>query len=415
MENKRRVVITGLGALTAIGNNAPDFWNALLSGTSGAVPIDRFDTSNFSTKFACQVKDFDPGDAISKKEARRMDLFAQYALYTATEAVEDSGVNLETIDKNRVATLIGSGIGGMQNFYDQSVNFYERGPKGVSPFFIPMLIPDMAAGHVSIKYGFKGPSYCAVSACATGSHNIGLAYDHIANGQADYAVAGGTEAPIMVMSVSGFTNIKAMSGNNEDYTKASRPFDKNRDGFVLGEGAGMLFLEELESAKARGAKIYAEIVGYGFSSDAYHVTAPDPGGEGVMLAMNEALSKAGIKPEDVDHINMHGTSTPLGDVAETNAIKKVFGEHAYNMNLNSTKSMTGHTLGAAGAIESIATLLAIYHGVIPPTINFSEADPDCDLNYTFNQAVYRDVRYAINNAFGFGGKNTSVVFKKFED
>jgi 3-oxoacyl-[acyl-carrier-protein] synthase II len=415
MSQTRRVVVTGVGAVTAIGNNAPDFWNNLVSGVSGAVPIDRFDASDFPTKFACQIKDFDPSDVISKKEVRRMDLFAQYALYTAHEAVKDSGVDLDVINKDRVATLIGSGIGGMQNFYDQSINFDRQGVKGVSPFFIPMLIPDIAAGHVSISFGFRGPSYCAVSACATGSHNIGLAYDHIRYGQADMAVAGGTEAPVMVMSVSGFTNIKAMSPNNDEYETASRPFDKRRDGFVLGEGSGMVFLEEYEHAKARGARIYAEIVGYGFSADAYHITAPDPSGTGVKLALNEALSKAGIKPTDVDHINMHGTSTPLGDAAETNAIKSVFGDHAYKMNLNSTKSMTGHTLGAAGAIESIASLLAIYHGIVPPTINFKEADPECDLNYTFNEAVYRDVKYAINNAFGFGGKNTSLVFKKFED
>ena len=415
MSQTRRVVVTGVGAVTAIGNNAPDFWNNLVSGVSGAVPIDRFDASDFPTKFACQIKDFDPSDVISKKEVRRMDLFAQYALYTAHEAVKDSGVDLDVINKDRVATLIGSGIGGMQNFYDQSINFDRQGVKGVSPFFIPMLIPDIAAGHVSISFGFRGPSYCAVSACATGSHNIGLAYDHIRYGQADMAVAGGTEAPVMVMSVSGFTNIKAMSPNNDEYETASRPFDKRRDGFVLGEGSGMVFLEEYEHAKARGARIYAEIVGYGFSADAYHITAPDPSGIGVKLALNEALSKAGIKPTDVDHINMHGTSTPLGDAAETNAIKSVFGDHAYKMNLNSTKSMTGHTLGAAGAIESIASLLAIYHGIVPPTINFKEADPECDLNYTFNEAVYRDVKYAINNAFGFGGKNTSLVFKKFED
>jgi len=415
MSQTRRVVVTGVGAVTAIGKYAPDFWNNLVSGVSGAVPIDRFDASDFPTKFACQIKDFDPSDVISKKEVRRMDLFAQYALYTAHEAVKDSGVDLDVINKDRVATLIGSGIGGMQNFYDQSINFDRQGVKGVSPFFIPMLIPDIAAGHVSISFGFRGPSYCAVSACATGSHNIGLAYDHIRYGQADMAVAGGTEAPVMVMSVSGFTNIKAMSPNNDEYETASRPFDKRRDGFVLGEGSGMVFLEEYEHAKARGARIYAEIVGYGFSADAYHITAPDPSGTGVKLALNEALSKAGIKPTDVDHINMHGTSTPLGDAAETNAIKSVFGDHAYKMNLNSTKSMTGHTLGAAGAIESIASLLAIYHGIVPPTINFKEADPECDLNYTFNEAVYRDVKYAINNAFGFGGKNTSLVFKKFED
>lgn len=415
MSKTRRVAVTGLGALTAIGKSAPEFWNGLVSGQSGAVAIDRFDTTNFPTKFACQIQDFDPSEVIAKKDARRMDLFSQYALVTADEAVKDAAIDVDQMDKDRVAVLIGSGIGGMQNFYDQSVNFYEKGIKGVSPFFIPMLIPDMAAGHVSMRFGFRGPSYCAVSACATGSHNIGLAFDHIKNGQADFAIAGGAEAPIMVMGVSGFNNLKAMSTNNDEFETASRPFDKRRDGFVLGEGAGMLFLEEMEHAKARGARIYAELVGYGFSSDAYHMTAPDPSGEGVILAMKAALEAADIRPDQVDHINMHGTATPLGDAAESNAIKKVFGDHAYKMNLNSTKSMTGHTLGAAGAIESIASALAVYHGIVPPTINFKEADPDCDLNYTFNEAHYRDVRYAINNAFGFGGKNTSVVFKKFED
>lgn len=415
MAKQRRVAITGLGALAAIGKSAPEFWNGLVSGVSGASLIDRFDTSDFPTKFACQIKDYDPSDLISKKDVRKMDLFSQYALSTAVEAVTDSGVKLDSIDKDRVAVLIGSGIGGMQNFYDQSVNFYEKSVKGVSPFFIPKLIPDIASAHVSMHYGFRGPSYCAVSACATGSHNIGLAFDHIRNGQADFAVAGGAEAPIMVMGVSGFNNLKAMSTNNDEYETASRPFDATRDGFVLGEGAGMLFLEDWDHAKARGARIYAELVSYGFSSDAYHITAPDPSGEGVILAMKEALRAAEIKPEEVGHINMHGTATPLGDRAESAAIKKIFGDHAYKMNLNSTKSMTGHTLGAAGAIESIATILSIYHGIVPPTINFKEADPECDLNYTVNEASYRDLKYAINNAFGFGGKNTTVVFKKTED
>ena len=303
----------------------------------------------------------------------------------------------------------------METFYEQSVSFHEHGPRGVSPFFIPMLIPDIVSGQISIKYGFRGPNYCAVSACATGSHNIGLAYDSIRYGQSDYAVAGGTEAPVTRIGISGFNSMKAMSTRNDSPETASRPFDKDRDGFVLGEGAGIFILESLDSALERGARIYGEIKGYGFSADAYHITAPDPDGNGVTLSLTRAMKAAGIKPEDVDHINMHGTSTPLGDIAETNTIKKVFGDHSKNINLNSTKSMHGHTLGAAGAIESIATLLAIYHGMVPPTINIENQDPECDLNYTANEAVVRDVEYALNNAFGFGGHNSTLVFKKYKD
>ncbi len=413
--SNRRVVVTGIGALTPVGKTAPEFWNGLISGKSGVRPIEHFDTTDFPTKFAAQIEDYDELDYFDRKEARRMDKVCQYALIAAEEALEDSGIDLDKIDKNQVAVIVGTGIGGMVTFYDQSISFHERGPRGVSPFFIPMLIPDMLAGQISIKWGFKGPNYCAVSACATGSHNIGLAYDAIRYGQCDMAVSGGSEAPVSKIGVAGFNSMRAMSTRNDSPETASRPFDKNRDGFVLGEGSGILFLEEYEHAKARGARIYGEIVGYGFSADAYHITAPDPEGEGVILAMNRALDAAGIKPEDVEHINMHGTSTPLGDVAETNSIKKVFGDHAYKLSLNSTKSMTGHTLGAAGAVESLATLLAIYHGTVPPTINFETPDPECDLNYTFNEAQIRDLRYAVNNAFGFGGHNTSLVFKKFEE
>jgi len=303
----------------------------------------------------------------------------------------------------------------MKTFYDQSISHNEHGVRGVSPFFIPMLIPDIPAGHISIKYGFRGANYCAVSACATGSQNIGLAFDTIRLGQADMAVCGGTESPVWEIGVAGFSSMKALSRRNESPETASRPFDKTRDGFVLGEGAAMMFIESLESALDRGARIYGEIVSYGFSADAYHITAPDPDGNGVTLALNAALKMAGIKTTDIDHINMHGTSTPLGDIAESSTIKKVFGDHAYNINLNSTKSMTGHMLGAAGAAESIATLLAIYHGMIPPTINYTTPDPECDLNYTTNEAVARDIRYAMNNAFGFGGHNTTIVFKKYEE
>lgn len=411
----RRVVITGMGALTPIGKGIDEFWTGLKSGRSGARLIEHFDTERFATKFAAMIPDFNVADYLNPKEARRMDKFCQYAMIASDEAVKDSGIDTENIDKNRVAVLVGSGIGGMETFYKQAVDFYKSGPRGVSPFFIPMLIPDIASGQISIKYGFRGPNYCAVSACATGSHNIGLAYDHIKNGQADYAVCGGAEAPVIEMGVSGFNAVKAMSTRNDDPATASRPFDIDRDGFVLGEGSGILFLETYESAVNRGARIYAEIVGYGFSADAFHITAPDPDGTGVKQAIHDALNSAQVKPEQIDHINMHGTSTPLGDVAETNSIKKVFGDHAYKINLNSTKSMTGHMLGAAGAAEAIATILAVYHGVVPPTINYFTPDPNCDLNYTTNEAVARDVKYALNNAFGFGGHNTSVVFKKFEE
>lgn len=411
----RRVVVTGIGALTPIGKTASEFWNGLVSGKSGSQPIQHFDTTDFPTKFAAQIDNYDESDYFDRKEARRMDKVCQYALVAAEEALEDSALNLDEIDKDRVAVIAGTGIGGMVTFYEQSISFHEHGPRGVSPFFIPMLIPDMVPGQISIKWGFKGPNFCAVSACATGSHNIGLAYDSIRQGQCEIAVSGGSEAPISKIGVAGFNSMRAMSTRNDSPETASRPFDKNRDGFVLGEGAGMLILEEYEHAKARDARIYGEIVGYGFSADAHHITAPDPEGKGVQLALNRALDAAGITPKDVDHVNMHGTSTPLGDIAETNSIKKVFGDYAYDVNFNSTKSMTGHTLGAAGAIESLATLLAIYHGIIPPTINFETPDPECDLNYTFNEAEVRDVNYALNNAFGFGGHNTTVVFKKFEE
>lgn len=411
----RRVVVTGIGAFTPIGKSAPDFWNGLVSGKNGVRTVEHFDTSNFATKFAAQIEDYEPTDYFDRKEARRLDKVAQYALIASDEALEDSKLDLDKINKDEVAVLVGTGIGGMETFYEQSVSFHEHGPRGVSPFFIPMLIPDIVSGQISIRHGFRGPNFCAVSACATGSHNIGLAYDSIRYGQSDYAVAGGTEAPVTRIGISGFNSMKAMSTRNDSPETASRPFDIDRDGFVLGEGAGIFILESLDSALERGARIYGEIKGYGFSADAYHITAPDPDGNGVTLAMSRAMEAAGIKPEDVDHINMHGTSTPLGDVAETNTIKKVFGEHAHNINLNSTKSMHGHTLGAAGAIESIATLLAIYHGTVPPTINIENQDPECDLNYTANESVVRDVKYALNNAFGFGGHNSTLVFKKYKD
>ena len=411
----RRVVVTGIGAFTPIGKSAPDFWNGLVSGKNGVRTVEHFDTSNFATKFAAQIEDYEPTDYFDRKEARRLDKVAQYALIASDEALEDSKLDLDKINKDEVAVLVGTGIGGMETFYEQSVSFHEHGPRGVSPFFIPMLIPDIVSGQISIRHGFRGPNFCAVSACATGSHNIGLAYDSIRYGQSDYAVAGGTEAPVTRIGISGFNSMKAMSTRNDSPETASRPFDIDRDGFVLGEGAAMMFIESLDSALERGARIYGEIVGHGFSADGYHITAPDPEGNGVILAMNNALKMAEIEPGDVDHINMHGTSTPLGDLAESNSIKKVFGDHAYKINLNSTKSMTGHMLGAAGAAESVAALLTTYHGMIPPTINYETPDPECDLNYTVNESEARDVRYALNNAFGFGGHNTTLVFKKFEE
>ncbi len=377
-------------------------------------PITHFDTDDLPTKFAGQIDNYDSSDYFDRKEARRLDPVTQYAMITADEAIKDSKIDLETVDKDKIAVIVGTGIGGMTTFYEQSISLHEHGARGVNPFFIPMLIPDMPAGQISIKYGFRGANFCAVSACATGSHNIGLAYDSIRYGQSEMAVCGGTEAPVWRIGVAGFSSMRALSKRNDDPEKASRPFDKDRDGFVLGEGSAIMFLESLDSALAREARIYGEIVGYGYSADAHHITAPDPEGNGVILALNNALNMAGITAKDVEHINMHGTSTPLGDIAETNSIKKVFGDHAYNINLNSTKSMTGHMLGAAGAAESVAALLAIYHSTVPPTINQKNPDPECDLNYTPNKSVERDITYALNNAFGFGGHNTTLVFKKFE-
>lgn len=411
---ERRVVITGIGALTPVGKTAPEFWNGLVSGKSGVRPITHFDTDDLPTKFAGQIDNYDSSDYFDRKEARRLDPVTQYAMITADEAIKDSKIDLETVDKDKIAVIVGTGIGGMTTFYEQSISLHEHGARGVNPFFIPMLIPDMPAGQISIKYGFRGANFCAVSACATGSHNIGLAYDSIRYGQSEMAVCGGTEAPVWRIGVAGFSSMRALSKRNDDPEKASRPFDKDRDGFVLGEGSAIMFLESLDSALAREARIYGEIVGYGYSADAHHITAPDPEGNGVILALNNALNMAGITAKDVEHINMHGTSTPLGDIAETNSIKKVFGDHAYNINLNSTKSMTGHMLGAAGAAESVAALLAIYHSTVPPTINQKNPDPECDLNYTPNKSVERDITYALNNAFGFGGHNTTLVFKKFE-
>jgi 3-oxoacyl-[acyl-carrier-protein] synthase II len=414
---QRRVVVTGMGALTPIGLSVEAFWDGMMRGDSGAAPITYFDTERFDTKFACELKGFDVGAYLDRKQARRLDPFAQFAVVVAEQAVKDAGIDPETMsqdEKDRTAVIFGSGIGGIQVFHEQTTNYDENGPRRMSPFFIPMLIPDIASGHISMRFGFRGPNYCIVSACATGNNNIADAFILIQRGQCDAALSGGSEASISELGVGGFNALKALSTRNDDPTHASRPFDADRDGFVLGEGAGALFLEELEHARRRGARIYAEVIGFGMSADAYHMTAPAPDGSGAALAMRNLMRDAGLQPEDVDYLNMHGTSTPLGDAAETKAIKQVFGAHAYRMNVSSTKSMTGHLLGAAGAIEAIASILAIRHNRVPPTINFEKADPECDLNYTFNQPQAREVNVTVSNAFGFGGHNTTVAFRRYE-
>ncbi len=413
----RRVVVTGIGALTPIGNNVQDYWNALSNGVSGAAPITRFDASKFKTKFACEVKGFDVGNYIDKKEARRMDPYAQYAMVTADEAIRDSGLDLEKINKNRAGVIWASGIGGLSTFNTEVTAFAKGdGTPRFSPFFIPMMIADIASGLISIKYGFRGPNFAVVSACASSTNAISDAYLYIKVGKADLAITGGSEASVCEPAMGGFNSMKALSERNDDPATASRPYDLNRDGFVLGEGAGALILEELEHAKARGAKIYAELVGIGASGDAYHMTAPHPDGLGASLVMISALEEAGIHPSEVQYINTHGTSTPLGDPQEIKAIQSVFGEDACQLNISSTKSMTGHLLGGAGAIESIACLMAIERGIIPPTINHSTIDPAIDprLNLTLNTAQKREVKVALSNTFGFGGHNASVLFKKYE-
>ena len=415
MNGKRRVVVTGMGVLSPIGLTVQDFWKSLVAGVSGAAPITYFDTTAFDTKFACEVKGFKATDHLDRKSAQRMDPFTQYAMVSSAQAVADAGISVGNEDPDRFAVVYGSGIGGMVTYDAQFRNLINDGPKRISPFFIPMLIPDIVSGHISIKFGFKGPNYAIVSACATASHAIGDAFRIIQYGDAEVALCGGAEAPITPMGVGGFNAMRALSTRNDAPQKASRPFDIDRDGFVMGEGSGTLILEELEHAKARGARIHAEIVGIGFTGDAHHITAPPEGGEGAVRSMRRTLKDAGVEPAVVDYVNVHGTSTQLGDISETQALKTVFGEHVNSLNISSTKSMTGHLLGAAGAVEAIAAIMAIETNTIPPTINLDTPDPQCDLNYTPNVSVQRSVNYALSNTFGFGGHNATLLFKKFKD
>jgi 3-oxoacyl-[acyl-carrier-protein] synthase II len=414
--NLKRVVVTGIGALTPIGNTAEEFWNGLATGVSGAAPITRFDASLFKTQFACEIKNFDVEQFMDRKEARKMDPFTQYAMIAVDEAMVDSGLDLEKINKARAGVIWGSGIGGLRTFQDEVTDFTKGdGTPRFNPFFIPKMIADISAGFISIKYGFRGPNFVTVSACASATNALIDAFNYIRLGKADIFISGGSEAAVTEAGVGGFNAMKALSQRNDSPQTASRPFDKERDGFVLGEGAGALILEELDHAIARGAKIYAELVGGGMTADAYHITAPHPEGLGASSVMEITLDDAGLKPEDIDYINVHGTSTPLGDVGETKAILKIFGEHAYKLNISSTKSMTGHLLGAAGAVEAIASVLAIQNSLVPPTINHFTDDEAFDpkLNLTFNTAQKRDITYAMSNTFGFGGHNCSVIFKKY--
>ncbi|NLM04398.1 MAG: beta-ketoacyl-ACP synthase II [Clostridiales bacterium] len=411
---KRRVVVTGLGCVTPIGTGKDKFWENLVSGTSGLDYISKFDTSEYPTKIAAEVKDFNPEDFIDKKDIKKMDRFTQFAIASSKLAIEDADLDIEKVDSENFGVVIGSGIGGIETFEEQSERFAKRGPRRISPFFIPMMIGNMGAGQVSINFNAKGPNSTVVTACASATNAIGEAFRIIRNGYADIMITGGTEASITPLAVAGFCAMKAMSTHEGDPTKASRPFDKNRDGFVMGEGSGILILEELDHALKRGARIYAEIVGYGMSGDAYHITTPDPEGSGAVLAMDNALKDAEINYTDIDYINAHGTSTPYNDKFETLAIKKLFKEHAKSLLISSTKSMTGHLLGAAGGIEGIACSLSIYNDLVPPTINYETPDEECDLNYVPNKAVKAEVKYALSNSFGFGGHNASIIFKKYE-
>jgi len=417
----KRVVVTGLGALTPLGNTAEESWENLKAGKSGAGPITHFDASQFKTQFACEVKGFDSAAFIDRKESRKMDLYTQYALAAAKMAIDDSGMDLETVDKNEIGVVLGVGIGGIKTFEEEAGNYAINGPQlgpKFNPFFIPKMIADIASGHISIQYGFRGPNFTTTSACASSSNALADAFNLIRLGKANAMVTGGAEAAIWASGVGGFNAMKALSTRNEEPEKASRPFSASRDGFVMGEGAGIMILEELEHAKARGAKIYAEMIGAGMSADAYHITATHPEGLGAKLVMERALKDAGIKPEDVDYINVHGTSTHVGDISEAKAIKEVFGDAAYKLNISSTKSMTGHLLGAAGAVEAMISVLAVKNDIVPPTINHADddQDPEIDynLNFTFNKAQQRTVRVALSNTFGFGGHNASVVFKKYQ-
>jgi len=412
----KRVVVTGLGALTPLGKTVEDYWQGLADGVSGCDFIKQFDCSKFKTRFACEVKDFEPTDYLDRKEARKIDRFTQFALIASDEAIKDAGINRENIDVDRVGVIFASGIGGITTFYEEVSNFaLGDGTPRYNPFFIPKMILDIAAGQISMRHGFRGPNYAVVSACASSTNAVIDAFDTIRLGKADIIVTGGSEAVISSPGVGGFNAMKALSERNDDPATASRPFDKDRDGFVMGEGAGVLILESLEHALARGAKIYCEIAGGGATADAHHITAPHPEGLGAQNVMNAALKDAGMRPEEIDYINVHGTSTPLGDIAETKAILNVFGDHAYNLNISSTKSMTGHCLGAAGVLEALACIMAVVKDIVPPTINHFTDDPMLDpkLNFTFNKAQYRTVNAALSNTFGFGGHNASVIVKKY--
>ncbi len=412
----KRVVVTGLGALTPLGNSVDEYWNGLINGVSGADLITRFDASKFKTRFACEVKGYDVNNFFERKEGRKLDAFAQYAMVVADQAIRDSAIDLEKVNHDRVGVIWGSGIGGLRTFQDEVTAFAKGdGTPRFNPFFIPKMIADIASGHISIRYGFRGPNFTTVSACASSTNALIDAFTYLRLGKADIIVSGGSEAPVNESSVGGFNALQALSVRNDDPKTASRPFDLDRDGFVIGEGAGCLILEELEHAKARGAKIYAEVAGGGMSADAYHMTAPHPEGLGAANVMRAAMEDSGLKPSDIDYINVHGTSTPIGDPQEIKAIQTFFGEEAYRMNISSTKSMTGHLLGAAGAIEAMASILAIVNGIVPPTINHFTDDPvfDPKLNLTFHKAQKREVRAALSNTFGFGGHNASVIFKKY--
>ena len=412
--NNKRVVITGMGVVSPVGIGLDEFWSALTAGISGIDTITKFDPSEYNSKIAGEVKNFNPTDYIEKKEARRMDKFAQFAVAATDMAIKDAGLDLEKEKRERIGVIIGSGIGGMETLWEQAQVLLNRGPGRVSPFFVPMMIANMGAGQMAITYGLRGPNITSVTACASSNNAIGDAYKLLQRGDADVMITGGTEAPIIPLSIAGFCSMKALSTRNEEPQKASRPFDANRDGFVMGEGAGILILETLEHALERGAEIYAEVVGYGSTCDAYHITAPDPEGAGAARAIKMALEDADLSIEEVDYINAHGTSTPLNDKLETMAIKRVFGDYAYNIPISSTKSMTGHLLGAAGGVEAVACVQTIASGVIHPTINYETPDPECDLDYVPNEARKKDVRVALSNSLGFGGHNVTIVFKKYE-